>query len=436
MEGIINNYQLTRFGRVRLLFLAVSLLLVTTCWCLYGFIGFALLCGMGGLAYCCFNFLCYYREAEEWRKRVDQAYEKLFLTLLRHSPTIGTNKRNVQVSQPCHKEAQKIIQLIMRDLVLEWYENVTDDSEFPEDVQKILEHLALETNIRLQNIDLDEVVCELLSLVLPYLEVVNAAGTLEYNGVTIFDVNHEASLRAFENNSRVAHRALRNPETEARYYRQAIDALIQSAVPPDYRNCDAACIFIREVLLENIVQPLIGLLCDPDFLNEAIPIVLSKAPKEKIERELQEIRRENEALENQVSKGKLLLVHKQAQLQRRRFHSHSGRFNHTFIADSPLVILPSHLEASTTTMSSATSSFYGLGEHTSSRSVAIGNSTPVDRLESSYEDDEEDGLYVSLPPIFVTRHIRVEKQGAMHIGFIFKVKHGYKDRESLLFLMW
>ena len=133
--------------------------------------------------------------------------------------------------------------------------------------------MALEVNIHLQQVDLDEVVHELLAAVIPYLEAVNHAGMIEYNGVEIFDVRHERCLRRFEEDVAVAHRALRSPDAETRYYRQLIDTVIQTAVPDEYRNSDLACMFLREVLLHNILEPLLSLLCDPDFLNKVYMIV-------------------------------------------------------------------------------------------------------------------------------------------------------------------
>ena len=297
------------------------------------------------LSYFAMLFVCYHPEAQHWRDKIDQSYERLFQYLFRtgsgtNSPIkSGPPKQSVgfrdsgstfataelKAAKQCHKEAQKIVQLLMRDFVVSWYSDVTGDVEFPEDVQKILEHVALEVNIRLQKIDLDEIVPEILSLVLPYLEAVNEAGDVDYNGVNVFDTSNEKCLRTFEGNPRVSHRALRSPGGETRYYRQAVDVLLQSVLPTEYVSCDVACMFVREILVRNVVEPVLDLLCDPDFLNESIPIVLAKAPLERVRKELDDIHHENEELEKQISRGRLLLKHKRAMTQRRRFCSLSGR---------------------------------------------------------------------------------------------------------------
>lgn len=249
------------------------------CMGLYG-VPVAVLLGLvASCAYCGVTYISFTLEGRQWRRALESSYDKLFSGVYGQRPLLesrpdrsedgdkSTTERG-QVSLQCHREAQKMIQLIMRDFVLEWHTNVTTDLEFPEDCQKVLEHVALEINVRMQRIDLDQAVHELFTAVLPYLVAVNEAGRLEYNGVEIFDVKHERCLRRFEENPTVFHRALHSSVTEARYYRQLLDAVIQSALPDDYSNSDLACMFLREILFRNILEPLVTLICDPDFLNK------------------------------------------------------------------------------------------------------------------------------------------------------------------------
>lgn len=249
------------------------------CTVLYGLPLAVLLGLLASCAYCGVSYISFTLEGRQWRRALERGYDKLF-TNVRGAGSFhrrrrrdnkeeeGSGIRRGQASLQCHKEAQKMTQLIMRDFVLEWYENASTELEFPDDCQKILEHVALEVNIRMQRIDLDEVIYELLAAILPYLEAVNRAGKVVFNGVEIFDVKHERCLRRFEETPSVSHRALRSLDAETRYYRQLLDAVIQSAIPDEYRNCDLACMFLRELLLHNILEPLLSLLCDPDFLNK------------------------------------------------------------------------------------------------------------------------------------------------------------------------
>ena len=345
MKRLVGSYRLANFSRLQWLLIGSTVCLALLAVVL-GLFACLLQILLLSLSYFAVTFLCYHPEAQHLRDRVDQVYASLFQYLFRtgyaprsrpptERPTInagglpssgGGTTTELKAAKLCHKEAQKIIQLLMRDFVVSWYSDVTGDVEFPEDIQKTLEHIALEVNLRLQKIDPDEFVPEILSLVLPYLEAVNEAGAVDYNGVNVFDTSNEKCLRTFEGNPRVSHRALRGTGAETRYYRQAVDVLLQCAVPMEYRNCDMAFMFVREILVRNVVEPVIDLLCDPSFLNEAIPIVLAKASLEKIQRQLVDIHQENEELEKQISRGRLLLKHRRAMTQRRRFCSLSGRF--------------------------------------------------------------------------------------------------------------
>lgn len=247
------------------------------CAVLYG-VPLAVLLGLlASCAYCGVTYVSFTLEGRQWRQALEMSYDKLFSSVYGQGSLLwrrnedgdrSKRKERGQASLQCHREAQKMIRLIMRDFVLEWYENITTDLEFPDDCQKILEHVALEINVRMQRVDLDQVVHEVFTAVLPYLVAVNEAGQLEYNGVEIFDVKHERCLRRFEENPTLFHRALHSSASETRYYRQLLDALIQSALPDEYRNSDLACMFLREILLRNILEPLVNLICNPDFLNK------------------------------------------------------------------------------------------------------------------------------------------------------------------------
>ena len=378
---------------------------------------------------------------------------------------------DVQPMKQCHKESQKIIQLIMRDFVLPWYTNITQDMEFPEDIQKILEHVAVEINVRLQKIEVDEVVVEFLELILPYLEVLNKAGIRNYNGVELFDVNTETCVKQFEANPKVAHHAMKSPSHERRHCRQALDALIQCVFPPEYARCDVACMFVRELLLKNTIETVFDLLCDPGFLYEAIPMILLKASPEKIFRQLDDINIENEELERALNRGRLIVnITGSTGLTKRRFHMTSGRFGSSvhFSASNS----PSHVKKKPTisrphsiarlsdlhsgiyesdswiTQSSQVSPQHGTikhntiyapyskfgstlnGEPLSCQDTYLGRNDDLENTEEDYGEDnvlcdsvqvDSEYAFIELPPIYIERHVRVETGTGSHIAYIFKV---------------
>ena len=483
-----------RYGYVQWAARLATVLVFSACVALYGLPLAVLLAMVAVCVFCPVSYVSYTHEGQPWRRSLSRAYDKLFRVVYAHprptNPPVARRRpvekaeaqRAVPVSLECHKEAQKMVQLVMRDFVLEWYEHMTDDSDFPEDCQKILEHVALEINLRLHRVNLREVVCELLAGVLPYLEAVSSAGTVEYKGVSVCDVEHERCVRRFEENSAVAHRALRSAETEARHYRQLLDAVIQSAVPDEYRNCDVVCVFLREILLPNLLEPLLGLLCDPNFLNEAIPVVLEKANPTDVQVILSKVEEENEQLANTLRKGRLIQAHRRPP-NMRRFHSVSEHFSPT-VKTIPMGVVeeredvsagenpyrgeeltatvpPAHPQpplpfeenvgpspaplrrVKTLNSPSRDRRRVSLQPHSPSlsprlmRRQTIGglssthHKRTADNVASSHSLDmpdfsvaqelEPDMVFINLPPIFATRYVHIDSSGSTHIGYIFKV---------------
>ena len=371
---MVEALHLTRRGNTVLLTLLLLVGLLSSSWLLFSRVWTLLLCTATVLSYCATSFTCYHPDAKKWREYLSEWYKYLFVWALnysqspaksdqdnvgnfsyhfssqsmtslsgRPSPQSPTSiehehesggKRRVSGEEGvtpvlnCHKEAQKIIQLVMKDFIHNWYTEVTNDTEFLEDVQKVLEHIALEVNIRLQQMNLEELIVDLLTLILPYLEVLNKAGCRNYNGgVELFDVNNEKCLKEFEASPKARHYAMRSRAAEKQHFRQILDVLIQTAFPPEYARCDSACTFVRELLLKNIMGPLFDLLCDPAFLYTSIPMILSKAAPEKIRRQLDAILKENKELDRMLNRGRLIVSGTGSkERNKRRFHSSSGCF--------------------------------------------------------------------------------------------------------------
>lgn len=383
-------FQVTRQRNTTVLFASLVLLLFSSSQWLFGLVWTFILCAISGLSFCCCAYISYRPEAREWRGKLSEWYGRLFVWGFNysHRHLKGNHKKDhthftsshtpvpsefpqtstkgelssgvtlndqrppqpqalgqetndaegegLQPMHECHREAQKMIQHIMKDFIQTWYTNVTSDTEFLEDVQKILEHVALEINVRLQQIEHQESIVELLELILPYLEVLNEAGIRNLSGVKLFDVTTETCVKQFEANPKVAHYAMKSPHLEKRHYRQTMDALIQCAFPPEYAKCDVACMLVRELLITNLFEPLFELLCDPAFLYEVIPLILTKATDEKIGRQLDDIEQENQELERILSRGRLIVMMGSQGQNKRRFCTTSGRFGHGF-TPSPML---------------------------------------------------------------------------------------------------
>ena len=420
----LQRYGLTAYGRARLLVCCSSVGLLALAWLLFGAFAALLLCTCVLVGYVATSFLCYQPSAQLWRRALAERIGQTDTPTSDHTHLLRPSKQ-------CHSEAQKLILVLVREHVLEWFQALSCNEEFPEEVQRILEHVAVEINLRLQTLDPIPIACKVATAVIPYLEVLNEWGTVDYNGVSVFNVTDERCLRAFESDPTVAHRTLHSTETEHLHYRRLLDALIQCAVPPEYRNCDLARVLVREILLRHLVVPTVSLVTGTDFLYRAIPIVLSKAPDAKVQREMKEIQEENIKLQESVAHGHLIVS---MPSPKRRLSSVAlasygvsrvpslpasslslpGTLDHQEAASS--LSLPGTLDQE----AASSLSLQGTLDHQEAASSLSLQGT-LDQ-EAGYSAGEDDVEIIHLPPIYLTSHIQIEdQQGTPHIAYIFKV---------------
>ena len=324
-----------------------------------------------------------------------------------------------------HREAQKLIQLILRDFIMSWYRKVSADEELPKNVCRILEHIALELNLRIQKIDIDRLIVDIVALIDPYLMAVNDVGCVNERGQLRFDINHPYCLMLFEKKPDVCHPALRREGGEIDHVRRLVDTFVQCAVPAEYLDCDPARLFVREVLVSKIFLPLVSLLCDPDFLMRSIPLILKKASNETVQKALAEIHRENTLLEDDLAQPGGLLS--------------------SILATSSTSFSVEEEEVDTTDESFGAAATYTSDVYQSvvyRRSPAISSRvracslpakppplticrTSPSRLEHSaspLEESPDHTELIGLPAVYVTRHVRLEQKDGVHTGYIIKVR--------------
>jgi hypothetical protein len=275
-----------------------------------------------------------------------------------------------------HKEAQKLIQLIMKDIVLSWYHKISHDEELPLEVVRILEYIACDVQSRLQHVNVNQTINTILPLIDPYITALNEVGFINERGKLTFDVTHPNCTMLFEKKSNLVHYALKNKTTEIEHLEKLVDAYIISGIPPCYRSCDIAVQFIRDAFVYRVLAPLVNLLCQPDFLLKTIPLILAKASDDKIKRIMALVDEENKVLDEQLALPLGLM--------------------------SPYAI-------------SDVISQGGLSEDLESYPW------PRESFRSPSIDDANDGpVIVPLPSIYITRNVNVEATDGVHTGYIIR----------------
>ena len=343
------------------------------------------------LSYALVRYVFYHPGGRVWRLAI-----KHYLTsrlLLSASPAKSTSKR----SELVHKEAQKLIQLIIRDFIVSWYKQISENPEFPQETVCLLEHLANDLQARVATVDVRSTILSLLPLLDPYLTALNEVGYVNERGKSTFDVTHTYCLMLFEKKPHLVHPALKNSQTEVEHLQRLVDTFISSSnvIPSNYKQCDIAVQFIREILVYRVFQPLFDLICEPEFLLRGIPLLLAKASDEKIRQVMLEIESENLLLDKHLSQPTGLLT------------------PFTSVPAPPPIHIPDATHY-------RTSYPYRVGEEYQYPPSGV---TSNAMSNGGISDDElyDESVYVNLPPIYIDKHVRVDTKDGVHTGYIIKV---------------
>ena len=240
------------------------------------------------------TFIIFHQRARRWRDSIDGIVKEIFVFLFK----VGLKKKATKSQGLCQKEATKISRLIVRDFVEHWYNEYSDEKEFPSDILLLLEHLAIKLEDRCRAISIEEIVAEIIPLLTIQLKAVRSSAVEDdSNGVNKFDVQSSDCVRQFESSHPEAvHGSLINYNSEYRHIKNIVDLLFDAVLPVKYKHCEAGRLFVREVLTCRVILPMINQLCNPNFLNRAIVHLLSPANPNHVATVMNKIEAENAEL--------------------------------------------------------------------------------------------------------------------------------------------
>ncbi len=326
------------------------------------------------------TILCYHQYGESFRRKLTQL---LLITFCE----IKTGKKQCHrpVSALIHYESQKIVRFVVRDFVMSWYSTISNDKQLPRDVIMLLQHVALELYFRLQKVDLNDLIIQILPVINPFLSTLNEVGYTTNNNIPIYDINHPNCVILFEKNPLLTHPALKSSDTEVQYLQKLVDSYLLSVIPSQYLKCDIALQLIRDALVHRLLKPLFDLLCDPNFLIDCIPLILSKLPQEKAQQILANITEENSStIIPQLSEDDGLL--------------------------SSIII-------DTLSKSNNTNVFWEECDN-NEPAVAVADDNV---LVQSVSLPCEDIIHIPLPSVYINRYVSVDNKDGVHVGYIVKV---------------
>jgi hypothetical protein len=249
------------------------------------------------------DFICFDRQSQLLRKNVDGTLANFIVKFVkaRQITPAEVNFGGRYNKKLSRWEIEKLVELILRDFVVKWYTSFSEDDHFPSEVRHLLHDFSTVVEERLTSTDTKEVFCDLLSVALRHLSVLNDIGSRQ-QGVFILN---PASVREFlKEPGAPVHLAMQSQETELRYIRACLDCVCELGIPDNFKRASPARLFLREVLAENVLLPLVGLLSDPNFLMRAIIAIFSKSPPERFKAIRKNMQRENECLVERLAAAK------------------------------------------------------------------------------------------------------------------------------------
>ncbi|KAJ2500689.1 hypothetical protein GGH96_002545 [Coemansia sp. RSA 1972] len=170
----------------------------------------------------------------------------------------------------------RLVTLIVRDFVQEWYEKITDDKEFTTQVAGQLSQVTNEIEKRCRKVDwVRFLLFELPEIV--HLHVRDAQQCFARLG-TVY-VGRETSIESMFQ-SMQPHVALNQAaDSELLYLRHLSHELLRVFMPPEAQSDEVVHHLLREILACAVLRNVVDALADPSTLNEGIIQAVGKHSK-------------------------------------------------------------------------------------------------------------------------------------------------------------
>ncbi|KAJ2826440.1 hypothetical protein IWW50_002358, partial [Coemansia erecta] len=179
----------------------------------------------------------------------------------------GSKPQFIKSSAIVNASVQRLVTLIIRDFVEEWYEKVTDDKEFTAQVAGQLSQVTNEIEKRCRKVDwVQFVLFELPEIV--HLHVRDAQQCFARLG-TVY-VGRETSIEAMLQSMQPHVALTQAADSELVYLRHLSHELLRVFMPPEAQSDEVVHHLLREILACAVLRNVVDALADPSTLNEGI----------------------------------------------------------------------------------------------------------------------------------------------------------------------
>ena len=189
-----------------------------------------------------------------------------------------------EIPKPLEEGLKKLIENIIRDFIRTWYENVGEGEHFVSEIRDSLEMLCLEGYKRASQIDSHYLIEEVIVIFHGHLERFNKAMAIvkaKDPKLRLSISSSQLLCQTYESQLTFEPPSLSSPAAKLSYLRNVIDSLLAAMIPKDTFSCDTGRFILREILTVQVMEPLVELLTDPDWICQAVIDTLTDDRNEK-----------------------------------------------------------------------------------------------------------------------------------------------------------
>jgi len=165
---------------------------------------------------------------------------------------------------------------ILRDFVESWYLYLgPDEKDFLEEARIALEHVTVELNGSLCCVSLPNAVVNLIHMFQRHIKTFDECqAIIQEKYPNLKEEDFSMLISELYEEAVVPHIATHSKGTELDYLKSLIDMLLHKFVPHDTFSCLSGRFLLREILATQCVEPLVGLITNPNFINEIVIDIL------------------------------------------------------------------------------------------------------------------------------------------------------------------
>lgn len=180
---------------------------------------------------------------------------------------------SAESEQQLEDEIQKTVGKIIRDFVTSWYSTISKEKEFEDEVHNAMISMALELKGRAARVDRKALSQRVLDLSGCHLQCyLSAKEAIKHQ-----EVDKDGDLWEAYSKLCPSHPAVQSSAVEVNYVRAIVDLLLHVLVPPPHLETRTGRFVVGELIMCNVLLPLIAKLADPDWLNMLIVSIFTKS---------------------------------------------------------------------------------------------------------------------------------------------------------------